>query len=171
MLDRAEFSRFLRLGILMSVVACDGASSGSDEGGDETACPDIGCGSPFQINFEHPGPWRAGTYVFALNVDGEAFECSANLPFTSCDAPVLPDECDGRLGWYVIRSGCALAPEQHSLPAIEFFSGTPARVELAVFRDGVSLGQGQFTPVYSPSQVGCTTCVGAPAVALPLAGR
>jgi hypothetical protein len=126
-------------------------------------CTLIGCGPRFEVRFmPAAGKWSAGTYTVAVTADGTAGSCVATLPFPSCQ--VAP-ECTGSRDWYLLDSGCALAPDQHGISGLVFGMSTPANVAVVVTRDGQQLADGVFTPTYESSQPngpGCgDTCFGA----------
>lgn len=128
-------------------------------------CTLIGCGPPFEVRFMPAGGrWSAGTYNVAVTADGTEGSCVVILPFPSCQAAPV---CTGSRDWYLLDSGCALAPDQHGISGLVFAMSTAANVEVVVSRDGQQLADGVFTPTYKTSQPngpGCgDTCLGAPA--------
>jgi hypothetical protein len=149
--------RYVALALALLCIAQVGCST--------KQCTLIGCGPPFEVRFMPPGgKWSAGTYTVAVTADGRAGSCVVTLPFPSCQtAP----ECTGSRDWYLLDSGCALAPDQHGISGLVFGMSTPMNVEVVVSRDGQQLADGAFTPAYASSQPngpGCDdTCFGAPA--------
>ena len=137
-------------------------------GCDSQACTLIGCGAGFLVDFQRAA-WTPGSYKVAVVADGDAIECTAELPL-NCDASLA---CPGASNVLLILDGCAVDPSKHRIVGIEFEEGfAPKAVEVRVFQDDMLLGEGTYMPEYSesfPNGPDCgSACVSAESVVLAL---
>jgi hypothetical protein len=117
-------------------------------------CPAIACGPSYQIDFQRPGGWPAGTYRVEVSAEGTTNSCEIVIPM-SCDRP---PRCQGNPTWLPIASGCALDPGQQKIDGVVFDRTTPASVAVTVAMGDRSLGMRTFTPTYrtTPLAPGCS---------------
>jgi hypothetical protein len=153
------------LAVWALLASCVPLSGGSDSGA--PGCPDIACGPAYQIGFQRPGTWTAGTYRVDVTADGMANSCEIVIPM-SCDHP---PRCQGNPGWLPILVGCALDPAQQKIDGIVFDRAMPASVTVAVSMGDRSLGLRTFNPMYrtSTGPAACNlSCTQAPTETLTL---
>jgi hypothetical protein len=133
-----------------------------------TSCTEIGCAGGFTVDFRRPS-WDAGTYRVTVVADGETTECTATLPFVSCNGQ---PPCPGSPKFLLNLSGCALPPSQHAIAGLTFPSTQPASVTVSVHKDGNLLGEQTYAPRYTttrPNGPDCEpVCTGAPPETLAL---
>jgi hypothetical protein len=151
-----------RIGVFLAAAVLAGCvpPGGTDDAGNRQ-CTAVGCGSSFQLAFDRPATWAAGTYVVEVTADGAKSTCEITMPLACDRGP----RCTGTGGWAPVLSGCALAPAQHALTAIVFDKATPATIEVRVLQQTRQLGAGKYTPAYKtsePNGPGCGTCRTAP---------
>lgn len=155
--------------LLLCACSKDQGGPGSPDGGGKM-CTEIGCVSGLRIDLQKAGAWQPGAYVFTFELDGSPVRCSGALPLKACDAgPSLT--CDGEGRVQIGESGCALPPDQHGFSDIQLL-GSPAKVRVAIARDGQELHSAELAPTYTesrPNGPGCEpVCRGASAqVAVP----
>lgn len=137
----------LALGALL-VGACGESAMHTD------ACTLIGCQDGLTIEVQ-ASAWAPGTYVFDMTADGKSRRCEAKLPLPACDVQALT--CTGDVEAQISVSGCALPAGSQGFGPITFRSG-PANVEVAISRDGTSLGKGSFRPTYQTSRPNGPRC-------------
>lgn len=123
------------------IAACNKPSSGP-------VCTEIGCVDGLQVELTKAGPWAPGRYTFTFALDGAAVTCAGSLPLKPCEAgPSLTCEPAGRVR--IGESGCALEPAAHGFSDILVPRSAPARVDLAIARDGAELQRATLTPTYA----------------------
>jgi hypothetical protein len=153
----------LRVSLLLGLAGCVPLGGGQDGG----ACPEIGCGPSYQVDFSR-GAWPAGSYRVEVTADGVGNSCDIVIPMT-CDRP---PRCQGSPAWLPRVEGCALDPGQQRIGGVTFERAMPASVTVTVWQGDRALGMRTFTPSYRTSQgpAGCNlSCTQAPGDALPLA--
>lgn len=130
--------------------------------GDGRACTEMGCVEGLTIDLQSPSGWAPGAYRFDIELDQDKVSCEVTLPLRACDAgpsarcTLHPGEGPSERVM-ISESGCALPPAQHSLPTLSI-RGEPARVRVAVSRDGAQLASEELTPAYrtvTPNGPGC----------------
>jgi len=131
-------------------------------------CPAIGCGPSYQIDFQRPGSWPAGTYRVEVSAEGMSNSCEVVIPM-SCDHP---PRCQGTPSWLLMLEGCALDPSQQKIGGVVFDRTTPPSVTVSVSMGDRSLGMRTFTPTYRNSTLapGCSlSCTQAPSEVMTVA--
>lgn len=119
------------------------------------ACTEVGCTSGFTLAFQKAStPWEPGTYSVNIDADGKQITCTATLPLSATDAE--PSSCSDKSVQLGV-SGSALPAAEHSLSELSFTS-MPARVKVTVTRDGMIVGDKEFTPTYEKSQPNGPDC-------------
>lgn len=127
-------------------------------------CTEIGCIDAFTITTATADKgWAAGEYTLELTVDGDEVSCAYRWP----DAPqagsgtvvqcsptvtvsVIPvTTCTETTDGDSVSQSCTPVPGQFT--QLLTIQGTPARVDVAVRRDGAPLGERSFTPAYQTS--------------------
>jgi hypothetical protein len=122
----------------------------TDPGGGGKMCTEIGCIGGLRIELKATSGWAPGEYTFTFALDGAPVTCTGSLPLRPCDAgPSLACDVPDRV--QIGESGCALPPEQHGFADI-LVPSSPAKLELAIRRDGQQLWAGELTPTYVESQ-------------------
>ncbi|WP_438020557.1 hypothetical protein WMF18_16425 [Sorangium sp. So ce315] len=125
-------------------------------------CTEIGCDDGFSITTATADKrWAPGEYALNLSVDGEEVSCAytwTNTPqaggggvFVQCSPTVAVSidpvtRCTVTSDRDSVSQSCTPIPGQFTQRIT--VQGTPARVDVAVQRDGAVVGERSFTPAY-----------------------
>ena len=121
-------------------------------------CGEGACAPPFEVQFAPSGErWLPGAYHVVVTADGVTGSCDVQFPFPndSCDHLA---SCTGTRTWGLEMQGCSLPPSEQSIPGVLFYATAPAKVEIAVSREGRQLAEAAFTPIYGSFQNGSPLC-------------
>lgn len=122
---------------------------------DSPTCNDVGCPTPYSIDFE-ASSWGQGKYTVELVVNGETGTCEVTLLL---DAP-SQSTCS-MPGVYLGSMNIVPSGQQPGLGGLVFIF-EPTRVDVTVKLNGATLGQpASFTPVYAntyPNGPDCSPC-------------
>ena len=109
------------------------------------------------VNLQHTdGLWPPGLYRVDVTADGVSGSCEVTLPQPPCRTP--SSTCVGQRSWSLGEAACALPASQQSISWVSFVDTAPAKVEVAVSRDGRQLASRSFTPGYNTSQPNGPDC-------------
>jgi hypothetical protein len=117
------------------------------------SCTEVGCENGATVDLTSPnGAWTPGTYELDLVVDGASASCALAVPAAPSPTSAIEASCTSQIGLTflaetqcyslpsdgsVVGEGCSPVPGQfHQLLSLP---GTPARVALALSRDGKAL--------------------------------
>ncbi len=84
------------------------------------ACTQMWCDEGFTLNLSAP-QWQTGQYQIAMDIDGAAVTCTAQLPLPACGQDAFTCS-DNDLDIMVITQGCAMPPETHALGGVRMKS-------------------------------------------------
>lgn len=129
-------------------------SSSSSSDSDDHACTGIGCTDGLHVTLDAPSGWKPGSYVFTVTADGATQTCEGTLPLPACGTAGL--RCTGSVA-QIGESGCALPAASHAFADLMVMSG-PARIEVRITRDGVTLADEVLSPSYVTSQPNGAGC-------------
>ncbi len=114
----------------------------------------MGCMDGVTVHIPAAYSWAAGSYHFRFLLDGEKIECRGVLPFASCEQHIV---CSSPDAARIMESGCALPRAAHGFGDILLPAG-PLHVSLRIEKDGRTLAEEDFTPLYhtvQPNGAGC----------------
>jgi hypothetical protein len=105
---------------------------------DEHNCSKLGCHDTFTIGFHKTSDWVDGKYAIALDIDGEAIECSFSVPIPEDPQTVCPG--GSGIEFWVYRATTA----DPFLPAGVVIPGSPELVSIAVSQAQTTLAEDTF---------------------------
>lgn len=109
---------FLRryLSVMFLVLLAVKAFYSAANAGSDMMCTQMWCDEGFTLNLTAP-QWQAGQYQIAMDVDGTAVTCTAQLPLPPCGQEAFTCTAND-LDFAVITQGCAMPPATHALGGV-----------------------------------------------------